>query len=197
MKEQLIALLATTAITNGAIIATYDSPELQGAKFTVTFEDESIIQAPSGNIVGHAGLLVTIKAEGNPNIHAKAHTYIFDTYGELRKGYKWDSEGDFAWMGERGSDNPLNFNVVEFWKNSTEDRLVFNAGDEMTLFYPQLKESNVLTQMGAMYLKYAPANDTFSYNTVLPSSVDTVPEPSAALLTVLAALGTLRRKRSK
>ncbi len=202
MKEQLLALLATTALTNGAIVATYDDPEWTfGAKLTVTYEDESIIQFPTGDVVGHAGLKVTVKAEGNPDVYIQQAKFIFNKIGPRRVGTIWSQGSDFVFTGESIENPNIAFNELNFWKLNNMDRLIFNDGDEFTMFYAGIKESDVNTKYGSQWLKIGvrgtgPGPDVFT-NMLLPDRTETIPEPSAALLTLLAALGTLRRKRSK
>jgi len=208
MKEQLLALLATTAITNGAIIATYDGstsrdPDmLRGAKFTVTYEDESIIQVPSGDVVGHAGLKVTIKAEGNPDVFIQQAKFIFNKFDIRRTGTIWATGSDFVFTGETIENPNIAFNELNFWDLNNMDRLIFNDGDEFTMFYAGVKESDVNTTLGAQWIKMGIVNPDPNLppvftNMILPDRTETIPEPSAALLSILAALGTLRRKRSK
>jgi hypothetical protein len=208
MKEQLLALLATTAITNGTIIATYDGSTnrdpnaLRGAKFTVTYEDESIIQVPSGDVVGHAGLKVTIKAEGNPDVFIQQAKFIFNKFDIRRTGTIWATGSDFVFTGETIENPNIAFNELNFWDLNNMDRLIFNDGDEFTMFYAGVKESDVNTKLGAQWIRMGVVNSNPNLpnvftNMILPDRTETIPEPSAALLSILAALGTLRRKRIK
>ncbi len=204
MKTTLAALFASTIISHGAIISTFDDPRtLLGAKFTITYEDESIIQVPSGNVVGHAGLKVTIKAEGTSDVHLQQVKLVnFDNYEIQREGIIWSTGSDFVFSGETVD----RFNVyreINFWQPiewvpfNTSDYLIFKDGDELTLFYPGVKESdvNIYNQMITVGGPSTPDGHNSYTRVVFPDRTETIPEPSAALLTLLAALGTLRPKR--
>ena len=197
MKKQLTAFLATTILSQGAIISTYDDPQqLRGAKFTITYEDESIIQVPSGNVVGHAGLKVTIKAEGNPDVYIQQVRFMnFDNFDIQRVGTIWSTGSDFVFSGETVDQYNV-FKEVNFWKFNNMDRLIFNDGDELTLFYPGVDENdvNLSNQWIRMAVRGNGTTDIFT-NVLFPDRTENIPEPSAALLTLLAMLGTLRRKR--
>lgn len=197
----LSALAAT--ITDGAIIATYDDVELDGAKFTVTFEEDTSLDGWN-----QPGLLVTIRTEDNPDIHVHSVNYVLNTFDVFKEGVEYRSQGDFQSRSESYEESfGINYNSINFAKWTPEyqpsDRIVFNSirppwnfeDDSLRLFYAGLEEKDVLTQYTLPVTYTNVTTDPYNSSTILPSSVVNVPEPSTTLLGAIAALGLIRRRR--
>ena len=198
----LSALAAT--ITDGAIIATYDDVKLEGAKFTVTFEEGT-----GPDFLSLPGLLVTIRAEGNPNIHVHSISYVLNTFDVFKRGVDVAKQGMYENEYESYEGSFIKYNRINFRKGSIgppeylpSDRIAFNSkrsdwdeNDEKTLFYTGLEEKDVLTQWALPITYTNVTTDAYDSSTILPSSVVNVPEPSTTLLGAIAALGLIRRRR--
>lgn len=198
MKHTLISLAATTIISQGAVTALW---QYEDTKFSVSVVD-------GGEQVGEVfyfGVDVTIKARGGDSILLQsAFGFNDDSPEALLKTSI--GEYDAPHYSTDGYET-----IVDFHNKYKVDSKAFTAGDELNLFYRGQTERDVdlnafalrvidgegfgINQAKSQVFYNSRQEDLINIRHSPMALMAPVPEPSTALLSIVAAALTLRRKR--